>query len=58
MVVQHVNFFRNLDTVLRELCGRGHLVTFLHGTRLDDPRLETQIERKRKRMVFMARGTD
>jgi hypothetical protein len=56
MVVQHVNFFRNLDTVLRELCGRGHQVTFLHGTRLDDPRLETQIERKRKRMVFMARG--
>lgn len=56
MVVQHVNFFRNLDTVLRELCRRGHQVTFLHGTRLDDPRLETQIERKRKRMVFMARG--
>ncbi len=56
MVVQHVNFFRNLDTVLRELAGRGHRITFLHGTRLEDARLETQLERKRKRMVFMGRG--
>src|ERR1043165_3729744 len=56
MVVQHVNFFRNLDTVLRDLCARGHEVTFLHGTRLEDPKLDQQLKRKRKRAVFMARG--
>ena len=56
MVVQHVNFFRNLDTVLRDLCARGHEVTFLHGTRLEDPQVDQQLKRKRKRAVFMARG--
>ena len=33
MIGQHVNFFRNLDSVMRELCRRGHEVVFLHGTR-------------------------
>jgi hypothetical protein len=56
MVAQHVNFFRNLDTIMRDLCARGHSVTFLHGTRLDDPRVEPKMERKRKRAVFMGRG--
>ena len=52
MVAQHVNFFRNLDTIMRDLCGRGHQVTFLHGTRLADPGLEP----KKKRAIFMGRG--
>src|SRR6187431_3406595 len=56
MVAQHVNFFRNLDTVMRDLCARGHRVTFLHGTRLEDPRLEPQMERKKKKAIFMGRG--
>jgi len=56
MVAQHVNFFRNLDTIMRELCARGHEVTFLHGTRLEDPRLEPQIARKKKKAIFMGRG--
>lgn len=56
VIAQHVNFFRNLDTVLRELCQRGHRITFLHGTRLEDPRVEQQLERKKKRHIFMARG--
>jgi hypothetical protein len=55
MIAQHVNFFRNLDTVMRELCRRGHEVVFLHGTRLDDPRVEEQVQ-KRKKLVFRARG--
>ena len=56
MVAQHVNFFRNLDTIMRELGARGHQVTFLHGTRFEDPRLERQMTRKTKRAIFMGRG--
>jgi hypothetical protein len=56
MIAQHVNFFRNLDTVMRDLCARGHRITFLHGTRLEDPRLEPQMERKKKKAIFMGRG--
>jgi hypothetical protein len=32
MVTQHMNFFRNLDTVARELDARGHETVVLHGT--------------------------
>jgi hypothetical protein len=58
MVMQHVNFFRNLDTVVRELHARGHEIALLHGTRLDDPQMRARVERKRstKKMVFMGRG--
>jgi len=56
IVAQHVNFFRNLDPVLRSLCARGHSVTFLHGTRFDDPQLTATLERKQKLAVFMGRG--
>ncbi len=52
MVVQHINFFRNLDNVLRELGRRGHEVVFLHGTRLD----AANIERKKQKAVFLGRG--
>ncbi|MGE3274323.1 MAG: hypothetical protein AB7O67_04370 [Vicinamibacterales bacterium] len=55
-IVQHVNFFRNLDTVMRELAARGHDVVFLHGTRLDDPRLKDLNERKAQKIAMMTRG--
>jgi len=57
MVMQHINFFRNLDTVVRELGVRGHEVVLLHGTRLDD-KTRGSLERKREKMVFMGRGIE
>lgn len=57
MVAQHVNFFRNLDTVMRELCRRGHEVLFLHGVDLDDPRATKKVARKIKRgKLVLTRG--
>ncbi len=35
VVMQHVNFFRNLETVVRELDARGHETIVLHGTRME-----------------------
>lgn len=58
MVMQHINFFRNLDTVVRELDARGHETVMLHGTRLDDPKARKKFERKKKKMVFMGRGIE
>ena len=52
IVAQHINFFRNLDNVLRELGRRGHSVVFLHGTRLDSEK----IARKSKERTFLGRG--
>lgn len=52
IVAQHVNFFRNLDTVMRALSARGHEVVFLHGTRFDTK----DVQRKRGKLPFMARG--
>jgi hypothetical protein len=37
MVGQHAGVFRDLDSVVRELCRRGHQVVLRHGTRLDNP---------------------
>jgi len=51
MVMQHVNFFRNLDTVIRELEARGHDVVLLHGTRLNK-------KQKPAKMVFTGRGIE
>ncbi len=56
MVMQHFNFFRNLDLVVRELDARGHELVLLHGTRTDDVKIRTKIATKSKRMVFMGRG--
>jgi hypothetical protein len=39
MVGQHAGVFRDLDSVVRELCWRGHQVVLLHGTSLDNPHL-------------------
>src|SRR5215470_12470636 len=57
MVAQHVNFFRNLDTVMRALCARGHEVVFLHGVDLDDPRATKKMARKIQRgKLVLTRG--
>lgn len=58
MVMQHINFFRNLDTVLRELDARGHEVVMLHGTRLDNAKRKAKFERRKEKMVFMGRGIE
>lgn len=58
VVMQHVNFFRNLDTVVRELDARGHEVVVLHGTRLDDAKSKERLVRKKQKMVFMGRGIE
>jgi hypothetical protein len=55
MIAQHVNFFRNLDTVMRELGRRGHEVVFLHGTKLDDAEVQARIARSGKK-TFLGRG--
>ena len=52
MVGQHVNFFRNLDSVMRELCRRGHDVVFLHGTRLDDARVSKKLAQDSKKRML------
>jgi hypothetical protein len=52
MVGQHVNFFRNLDSVMRELCRRGHEVVFLHGTRLDDARVSQKLAHDNKKRML------
>jgi hypothetical protein len=39
IVGQHAGVFRDLDSVIRELCRRGHQVTLLHGEPLDSPNL-------------------
>jgi hypothetical protein len=56
MVGQHVNFFRNLDSVMRELCARGHDVVFLHGTRLDDARVLEKIAQDSSKKRLLGRG--
>jgi hypothetical protein len=52
MIGQHVNFFRNLDSVMRELCHRGHDVVFLHGTRLDDARVSKKLAQDSKKRML------
>ena len=52
MIGQHVNFFRNLDSVMRELCERGHEVVFLHGTRLDDARVAKKLAQDSKKRML------
>ena len=57
MIAQHVNFFRNLEPVIRELCHRGHDVVFLHGVDLDDPRAAKKMARKISRgKLVLTRG--
>jgi hypothetical protein len=57
-VVQHINLFRNLETVVRELDARGHETVLLHGTDLESDRARARFESKKQRMVFMGRGIE
>ncbi len=56
MVIEHINLFRNLETVVRELDARGHETIVLHGTRLDTARARERFAAKKQKMVFMGRG--
>lgn len=56
MIAQHVNFFRPLDSVMRALCGHGHEVVFLHGTRLDDDRVRAKIAQDASKKRMLGRG--
>ena len=58
MVTQHVNMFRNLETVVRELDDRGHETVVLHGTRRDDGGGNANRVTEKPKMVFMGRGID
>jgi hypothetical protein len=56
VVMQHANFFRNLETVARELHRRGHETVMLHG---DHPATRAQrptAQPKKPKMAFMGRG--
>ncbi len=58
MVMEHMNLFRNLETVVRELDARGHETVMLHGTRLDSARGKARFASKKQKMVFMGRGLE
>ncbi len=56
MVMEHINLFRNLETVVRELDARGHEVIMLHGTRADSEKAKGRLASKKQKMVWMGRG--
>ncbi|HUR86534.1 MAG TPA: hypothetical protein VMY78_14425 [Solirubrobacteraceae bacterium] len=56
--MQHINLFRNLETVVRELDARGHETIVLHGTRLDSAKMRDRLASKKQKMVFMGRGIE
>jgi len=58
MVMEHINLFRNLETVVRELDARGHDTVVLHGTRVDDEKTTRRLASKKQKMVFMGRGLE
>lgn len=58
MVLQHINLFRNLETVVRELDARGHEAIVLHGTRLDSAKVKEHLATKTQKMVFLGRGIE
>lgn len=51
MVMQHINFFRSMDTVVRELDARGHETTVLHGTAMEGP-----TPRRKSETMVLGRG--
>ncbi len=58
MVMQHINLFRNLETVVRELDVRGHETIMLHGTRVDTASAKGRLATEKQKMVFMGRGIE
>ena len=56
VVAQHVNFFRNLDTVIREVSRRGHEVVFLHGGYLESQAAKKVARKVQRGKVVLTRG--
>jgi hypothetical protein len=58
VAMQHANFFRNLETVARELDRRGHETVMLYGGYADDPALDAAAKKTKKKpkMAHMGRG--
>jgi len=58
MVTQHINLFRNLETVVRELDERGHETIMLHGTPREMPGARASGAAPKPKMAFMGRGME
>ncbi len=58
MIMQHINLFRNLETVVRELNERGHETVMLYGTRRDDPTVTAKVGPDKPKMAFTGRGIE
>ncbi len=58
VVMQHANFFRNLETVTRELHARGHEIVMLYGNHPSDPKSSAKAQRQKPKMAFMGRGIE
>jgi hypothetical protein len=58
VVMQHANFFRNLETVIRELHARGHEAVALHSDHPSNPKASATTRRKKPKMAFMGRGIE
>lgn len=58
MIMQHVNFFRNLDSVVRELDRRGHEIVLLHGTRFGEEDGGSKLPHKREKLATLGRGIE
>ncbi len=58
VAMQHANFFRNLETVTRELHARGHETVMLYGNHPSDPTTGANAERETPKMAFIGRGID
>jgi hypothetical protein len=58
VVMQHANFFRNLEPVTRELHARGHEAVALHSDHPSDPKASATARRKKPKMAFMGRGIE
>ena len=54
VVMQHANFFRNLETVVRELDSRGHETVMLYGGQVADPNAD--LAGRKPKMAHMGRG--
>jgi hypothetical protein len=54
VVMQHANFFRNLETVVREMDSRGHETVMLYGGQVADPNAD--LAGRKPKMAHMGRG--
>jgi hypothetical protein len=58
VAMQHANFFRNLEPVVRELHARGHEAIALHSDHPSGPKASATARRKKPKMAFMGRGIE